>query len=511
LISAMRPLSSLLAILALVCVVTPASAQTRQHPLENLPYSGGVLAARAIVAGRLTPGIGVYDLPVPPPLTCSPAPCVLPNQKASTSGANIVNEDPIVVNLKNAKQLLTGGNDYNCTAGPSGVAAGFYASSNGGTTWNHTCLGFLAGKAGAGDPGVGYDLKNVAYVIGLEGIVSGGGLTPTDVVLEKSTNNGATWTAAKSVVPPLFTGGIPDKPWLEVDTNANSPHANCLYISLTQFDPSNNSEIAVSHSCDGGKTWKMVGIDPPAQVFPNVDQFSDLAIGKNGTVYASWMRCTATGPSGNCGGTAASIMFSKSTDGGNTWSAPVLVAKANLVPDASGCCFYGALPNTSERVSNIPAIGVDASAGIHANNLYVVMYNWTGSQMQVQVATSTTGGTTWKAPVHVAPKSATHDQFFPWLSVSSTGLVGVTWLDRRNDSANINYEAFAAVSTNAGVSFGTNHQIATVASNPNNDGFGGAFMGDYTGNYWTGVTLYASWMDSRGGAVMQDEVGGLLQ
>jgi Neuraminidase (sialidase) len=509
-IRAMRLLSFLLATLSLGWLVTLASAQS-QFPLENLPYSGGVLAARAIVAGRLTPGIGVYDLTNPWALTCSPAPCVLPNTLASTSGSNPVNEDPIVVNLKNSNQLLTGGNDYNCTAGPSGVAAGFFASSNGGTTWNHTCLGFLTGKAGAGDPGVGYDLRNVAYVIGLEGIISGTSLTPTDVVLEKSTNNGTTWSAVKSVVPPLFVGGLPDKPWLEVDTNANSPHINCLYISLTQFDSSSNSEIAVSHSCDGGKTWTMVGIDPPKQLYPNVDQFSDLAIGKDGTVYASWMRCKANGPTGDCGGTVASMMFSKSTDGGNTWSAPVLVLKAHLTPDAAGCCFYGALPNTGERVSNIPAIGVDNSTGTHANNLYVVMSNWTGTQMQVKVATSTTGGATWKVPVRVAPTSATHDQFFPWLSVNAGGLVGVTWLDRRNDTANISYEAFAAISTNGGVSFGTNHQIATAASNPNNDGFGGAFMGDYTGNYWIGSTLYGSWMDSRGGTVMQDEVGGFLQ
>jgi hypothetical protein len=33
-------------------------------------------------------------------------------------------------------------------------------------------------------------------------------------------------------------------------------------------------------------------------------------------------------------------------------------------------------------------------------------------------------------------------------------------------------------------------------------------MGDYTGNTWFDETLYASWMDSRNGVNMQDEVGG---
>jgi len=34
-------------------------------------------------------------------------------------------------------------------------------------------------------------------------------------------------------------------------------------------------------------------------------------------------------------------------------------------------------------------------------------------------------------------------------------------------------------------------------------------MGDYTGNYWaTATNLVSSWMDSRNGVNMQDEVGG---
>jgi hypothetical protein len=104
-----------------------------------------------------------------------------------------------------------------------------------------------------------------------------------------------------------------------------------------------------------------------------------------------------------------------------------------------------------------------------------------------------------------------NDEFFPWLSVSSGGLVGVTWLDRRNDPANLRYQAFAAVSSDGGATF-PNLQIASAASNPNNDGFFGGFMGDYTGNAWnsTGTILYASWMDSRNGVNMQDEVGGRI-
>ena len=201
------------------------------------------------------------------------------------------------------------------------------------------------------------------------------------------------------------------------------------------------------------------------------------------------------------------MLVSKSTDGGVTWSAPVTMASPTLAPDNCGA-FYGCLPNTFERVSNIPVIAIDNSTGPNAGHLYVVYYNWTGAQLKVYVTHSADGGTTWSAGAAVAPATATHDQFFPWLNVSARGTVGVTWLDRRNDAANINYDAYASVSTNGGATFTVNQKLTSVMSNPFNDGFGGGFMGDYSGNAWDGSTLFASWMDSRTGSFMQDEVGG---
>jgi len=424
----------------------------------------------------------------------------------ASEGGSPVNEDPIVVSPTNSNDLLTGGNDYNC----SSSLQGFFTSSNGGSSWTHTCMSTLSGQIGCGDPGVGYDLNGTAYIDGIDSSNSST-CTPGEIVFEKSTNNGGTWSAPAVAVNPFFSGGLADKPWLQIDTNVSSPHKNALYISVTQFDStSTHDTITVSHSTNGGATWTTKAVDTTQILSSQVDQFSDLAIGKDGTVYVTWLRCPATGSAGDCGGTTSKVYFSKSTDGGNTWSTPVVAATVKLAPDTCGG-FYGCVPHTSERVSDIPAIAIDNSTGTFSGHIYVVTYTWTGTYMKVQVSTSTTGGTTWGTPVPVAPASVTHDQFFPWLTVSPGGKVGVTWLDRRNDPRNISYEAFAAISSNGGTSFGTNHQIATTPSNPNNDGFGGTFMGDYTGNYWgSATTLYASWMDSRSGVNMQDEVGGVL-
>jgi hypothetical protein len=89
-------------------------------------------------------------------------------------------------------------------------------------------------------------------------------------------------------------------------------------------------------------------------------------------------------------------------------------------------------------------------------------------------------------------------------------LVGVSWLDRRNDPANIDYQAFAAISTDGGQSFQPNVQLTTAFSNPNVNGYeDNAWMGDYTGNTWDGPDFVAAWMDSSNGIDMQEVVGGI--
>lgn len=488
--------------LLMLFALTPAanaSTASSASLLPKSPLSGGLQMALAIHSGKIKIPASHASAPTNPNLTCSPAPCVLPNVQASGNGTSIANEDPIAANPKNGQDLLTGANDYNCAS-----LQGFYSSSNGGTTWTSTCMNTLSGAFGDGDPGVGYDLKGNSYISGIDGGTSDG----YDIVFEKSSNNGTTWSAPAVAVHNGISGGLTDKDWLAVDDSPTSKYANAVYISITQFDSSSNSEITVTHSDNGGKTWTTSIVDT-LQTYPVVDQFSDLTIGKDGTVYATWMRCTANGSAGDCGGTTAAFYISSSSDGGNTWSTPVKLASANLAPDACSCAFYGSLPNTSERVSDIPAVGVNNNSNSKFfNHLDVALYTWTGSYMKVEV-TSSANGTTWNTPVAVAPKSDTHDQFFPWLSVSKKGLVGVTWLDRRNDPNNLLYEEYGAISKN-GTRFPANYQIATTPSNPDNDGFGGGFMGDYTGNTWVGKTLYASWMDTRNGSDCQDFVGGVL-
>jgi uncharacterized repeat protein (TIGR03803 family) len=421
---------------------------------------------------------------------CSPAPCVLPPTQAS-EGGGMVTDSPIVTNPLNAKQLLLGSVDDNCNA------LGFHLSSDGGSTWKVTCMASIYGEqvwSPLDEPQVGYDRKGAAYIAGLYFPSEGRG---SFVAFQKSTD-GTHWS--KPAVALLQPRGSPYEASMTVDTSPNSPRVNSVYISAVMASYPGMTQVLVSHSTDGGTTWTQAAVDP-GQKYPARHDFTRMAVGKDGTVYIAWMQCPGFGPDSGCGAGMSQMMFSKSTDGGNTWSPPRLMTKMTMP-------ITWTLPNANDvRVYNYPVIGVDNSNGAHAGNLYVAMYIWTGAYLRLQVIRSSDGGTTWSNPVPVAPATDTHDQFFPSLSVNDAGQVGISWLDRRNDLANIDYQAFAAISIDGGRTF-PNTQLTKAFSNPDQSGDPN-WMGDYTGNTWAGGDFIAAWMDSSNGTDMQEVIGGI--
>jgi hypothetical protein len=472
-----------LIILLPLSLATLGSAQTTTSPSAKLRYFGGALMSPPLAD-----------------LTCSPVPCVLPNVNLSAGSLDSA-RTRLAVNPKNPQQLLAGAFDFTCNQN----LTAFLTSNDGGSTWIFTCLNSLPGMFGHGNPGVGYDLHHNAYITGSECCDANN----SDVIaFEKSTDNGKTWSAPQQAVPGLPVGGFLEEQWLQVDTNPKSPNANSLYISVRQRDFSGHERISVSHSRDAGSTWKTVAIDSQQRGLHN-DDFSDMAIGEDGTIYLAWMRCTANGANNTCGGTKASFELSTSTDGGISWTKPKTIFTAELAPDTGGC-YWGCLPNTNVLTTNIPAIAIDNSTGPHKGSLYVAFYTWTGTFMKVMVATSKDAGKTWNKKA-VAPASDIHDQFFPWVSISRTGEVGVSWMDRRNDPNNLNYEAFAAFSGNGGASFGKNIDLSATPSNPLNNGSGGFFNTDYTVNAWASKnTFYVNYTDTSIG-LDQDFLAGYIR
>ncbi len=338
--------------LAAIPLAQAQSPQTRPNTvrLEKSPLSGGVLMARAIRSGRVQLRGEALGAPPPAGLSCKPRPCALPNVQASGNGGQPVDEDPLSIDPNNNKHLVSGGNDYNCGSS----LRGFFASTDGGKTWIHKCGPVGPGTTGGfGDPAIAWDLNGNVFSAGIDGLSSG----DTQISVSKSTDNGNTW--GTPVAAAKATGLFMDKEWLEADTNPGSPHANALYVSVTQFS-GNNSRIGVSHSTDGGNTWTLVNVGTQ-QIYPtSVDQFSDLAVGADGTVYAAWLRCPATGPAGDCGDTDAAMYMSKSTDGGNKF---ILLPIVAFAPFTDHCRTHRSASATFRSSQSITPRPAQTSAG----------------------------------------------------------------------------------------------------------------------------------------------------
>ena len=363
------------------------------------------------------------------------------------------NEPSIVINPKNTNYLVGGSNLRN-----------FYYSTNSGYNWTR---GHLSSTYTVwGDPCVIVDTVGNFYYFHL---VNGTSFIDR-MGCQKSTNNGATWSAGT-----FWQHNSPrqqDKEWAAVDWTHGS-RGNWIYVTWTQFDdygtsnPNDSSRILFTRSTDGGLTW----LDPGTRLNQlsgdcldedNTVEGAVPAVGPNGEVYVAW-----AGP--KIINSQYGIFFTKSTDGGNTW-----LPNNIYVADQPGGWDY--VVQGIYRCNGLPVTCCDVSNGPYRGNIYI---NWTDqagtADHDVKITKSTNGGLNWSTPLRVNDDPAGHEQFLTWMTIDqSTGYLYIVFYDRRNYTGD-STDVYIARSTNGGDSF-TNIKISESGF----PGNAGPFFGDYT-------------------------------
>ena len=281
-------------------------------------------------------------------------------------------------------------------------------------------------------------------------------------LVQKSTDFGVTWSNGVTYGD---TSKMQDKPWGCVDLT-NSIYRNNIYITWTMFDEYmsynsyDSSYIMFTRSTDGGLSFST-----PLRICEVPGDAIDSSNTVEGVV-------PCVGPNGEIyvsWSGPLGIVFDKSTDGGNTW----LDNDIFVTPQPGGWAFN--IPGVM-RCNGFPVTACDVSGGLYNGTIYI---NWSDQSngtddTDIWLIKSTDGGNTWSSVRRVNNDPPGKQQFFNWMTVDQvTGYLYFIFYDRRNFTNNFT-DVYLVRSTDGGDTF-ENVKISSSPFYP----LGNLFMGDY--------------------------------
>jgi len=293
----------------------------------------------------------------------------------------------------------------------------------------------------------------------------------------RSTDGGATWPQV-GVVIDHSGGGSHDFEDKELLAVDTTGGAfdGNVYVAWTRFPASAPNRVMFSRSTDGGTTYSS-----PAQISDFADggyQGTSPVVGPNGTVYVAFYHF-------------GTVQIDKSTDGGATFGADVTVAPINDISSP--------IPGSAFRTFSFPNLAVDRSGTATDGNLYVVWADESGptGDPDILFTRSLDGGASWSTPIRVSDDTNAAYQFMPAIAVSPDGTITVSFSDERAAPGTGFYDVYITQSFDGGQTFRRNARINREPSDSSMDGFSGTFIGDYTGIAASNTLFAPYWTDCR--------------
>ena len=399
------------------------------------------------------------------------------------SGAQTVprSESDVRINYWNPLKVIAASNNI----GGSGQQAQYY-SSDGGVTWGQAFLPFTSTDTFHSDPAVDWTSDGTAWsvTIGIRGQTlkmrayksTNGGQTWTfDNTFsgnQRNTDKELMWVDHSATSPfkdfiyacwhngnPAYANrrNGPAGSWLSTPVQVSSTETTGTAIgcdvktnsagnAFIFWPATGNRRVVVAKSTDGGSTWptKVVvattfdsfDIGVPSFASRRALIYVSGGAYKTATVdnvYATWTDLTgvtgcntaANEPGTNAASTCKTrIWFSRSTNGGTTWSAPVMINNQASLNDQFN-----------------QWMGVDETTGLLAVIYYDTVGDSTRKTTNVWYQTSIDNGATWGPAVKISTASTNEtiagsdggNQYGDYNSLSIfAGKIFPSWTDRRN-------------------------------------------------------------------------------
>lgn len=428
------------------------------------------------------------------------------------------NEPNVAVDPDDPQHMVASSNDYGSCCDQ------YYTSFDGGTTWQTGNMSTRGPNVVGSDPITVFDPKHDTVVhLSLNFKLSSGiPATNGDVVASVSTDGGLTWKVPTVIGHGLGAHLFMDKEDATVDTDPSSPHYGRIYVTWTGFFGSSkrtlSSPIMLASSDDGGTTWStpkvISGSNPTYCTFQtsgpagecDEDQASAPRVAPGGDLYVAFMNSQNTAAWEPGEQFENQYLIVKSTDGGNTFSAP-----HHIVNLEDGDRDYPlnvdgrqTLTGLQVRVWGAGTLAIDPTSGrlylsYSDNSLGVHDVANPVTRSEVFVVSSS-NGVTWSAPSLVDPDA--NESWFPWIDVAPDGTVGLIYNDRRPGNTYV-----AELAEGAPGSF-TTTVVSQAASHPDDSAFFKAgipacpdcatFHGDYLGlDYGSDNVANLAWTDMR--------------
>jgi hypothetical protein len=303
---------------------------------------------------------------------------------------------------------------------------------DGGTTWQNVAIPGISDCTGGtakngSDPWLAFAPNGVLYAEST---------AVANIDISRSLYGGLTWGSPINV-----TGTAPGD---RGSVTADPGNSNLVYAAWNTGIFGGLATVQFTRTTDGGQTWEpnRAIYTPPAG---NLVWNAKVESLPDGTLLYIFTEAILTGLVKQVPQYNYALSMMRSTDKGQTWSAPtkVVAMMPRNDPNPQDQVWWAGVtdPNNGNGIATA-AMGHSTAVDPRNGNLYAVWIDsrFSGGQYDsIAFSRSTDGGLTWSSPIQVnqTPNNIPaldRQAFHPTVAVAADGTIGVSYYDFRNNT-----------------------------------------------------------------------------